>query len=77
MTAVWRLPTATRVAVAGGVGLVTFVVVRAASFHHVDVLIDSRFLRMKLNWVVEIGSISIILAATYFRAIASTAKQWR
>jgi hypothetical protein len=62
-----RMPAATRTAVAGGVALVTFVVIRAASFHHVDRLIGQRLLGMKFNWVLEMGGISVILAATYFR----------
>jgi len=64
-----RLPAATRAAMAGGVSLVAFIAVRAASFHHVDRLIGRRLFGMKFNWVIEIGSISIILAATYFRAL--------
>jgi hypothetical protein len=64
-----RMPAATRAAVAGGVALVAFVAVRAASFHHFDLLIGRRLLGMKVNWVFEIGGISIILAATYFRAL--------
>jgi hypothetical protein len=67
-----KLPIATRVAVVGGVGVVTFVVVRAASFHHVDVLIGHRLFGLKVNWVLEIGSISMILIATYFRSFGAS-----
>ncbi len=45
-----------------GVAVVTiFVVSRAASFHHMDVFIGSRFLGVKINWVLELGGISLIL----------------
>jgi hypothetical protein len=38
--------------------LVTFVIVRAASFHHVDVLLGRG--RVRLNWVLELGGIALI-----------------
>lgn len=42
-----------------GIGaLVTFVVVRAASFHYVDVLLGRG--RVHLNWVLELGGIALI-----------------
>ena len=62
------MPAVTRVAVAGGVGLVAFVVFRAASFHHVDVHIGRRLFEIKLEWLLEIGGILLILTATYFQA---------
>jgi hypothetical protein len=68
----WRMPAATRAAVVGGVALVAFVAIRAASFRHFDRLIGRSLFGMKFNWVLEIGSISIILAATYFRALGPT-----
>lgn len=64
------MPSATRTAVAGGAALVTFVVVRAASFHHVDRFIGRRVLGVKFNWALEIGGISVILAGTYLRGRA-------
>ena len=70
-----NLPTATRAAIAGGVSLVAFIAVRAASFHHVDRLIGQRLFGMKFNWVLEIGSISMIIAATYFRALGPARQQ--
>jgi len=39
--------------------LVTFVIVRAASFHHVDVLLGRG--RVRLNWVLELGGIALIV----------------
>jgi len=72
-----RMPAATRAAMGGGVLLVAFVAIRAASFHHVDRLIGRRLFGMKFNWMLEIGSISIIIAATYFRALARTRRTVR
>jgi hypothetical protein len=43
-----------------------FVVVRAASFHHVDVFLVARIGRMKWNWVLELGGI-VAVAASAFR----------
>ena len=40
--------------------LVTFVVIRAASFHHVDVLLMSRILGVRMNWILELGGIALV-----------------
>ena len=45
----------------------TFIVVRASSFHHVDVLLGSRVLGAKLNWVFELTGIALIAAAAWTR----------
>ncbi len=51
-----------------GTGFVlTFVVVRAASFHYIDVLIGSRVLGLRWNWILEIGGILIVLVAARWR----------
>jgi hypothetical protein len=48
-----------------GMGFVcTFVAVRAASFHHVDILIDTRVMGLRLNWLLELpGPLLILVAA--------------
>jgi hypothetical protein len=43
--------------------LVTFVIVRAASFHHVDVLLGRG--RIRLNWVLELGGIALIAISAF------------
>ena len=58
-----------KVAALGSALVVTFVVVRAASFHHVDELIDVRWLGLRVNWILELGGIAVVLAGT--------ALQWR
>jgi hypothetical protein len=48
-----------------GLGFVcAFVVIRAASFHHVDVLLGSTAAGIKLNWLLELpGPILVALVA--------------
>jgi hypothetical protein len=44
--------------------LMTFIVVRAISFHHFDVFIKSEhFGGVRMNWVLELGGISMICPA--------------
>lgn len=40
-----------------------FVVARAASFHHMDALINHRIAGVRMNWVLEIGGILIVALA--------------
>ena len=57
--------------VAGFVLLMSFVVIRAASFHYIDRLIDLRPLGIRVNWVLELGGISIIAAAARLQSAIS------
>jgi hypothetical protein len=50
----------TLLALVGAVFLTCFVVIRAASFHHVDQMIGLRIGGLKLNWVLELGGIICI-----------------
>ena len=45
---------------AGAVFLVVFVVVRAASFHHVDILLRSEALGLRVNALLELSGIACI-----------------
>ena len=58
---------ATRLAALGAVLLVSFVVIRAASFHHFDRFIGARFLGLKWNWILEIDGIALMLIASVLR----------
>jgi cation transport ATPase len=49
-----------RLPVVGFVLLLAFVVIRAASFHHVDQLINFRLGGLKMNWLLEIGAIALV-----------------
>jgi DNA-directed RNA polymerase subunit RPC12/RpoP len=50
----------------GIVLLCTFIVMRAASFHHFDILINYDILGIKINVVLELGAIALIILGTYF-----------
>lgn len=62
-----RSARATKIAAIGVCTLLTFVVVRAASFHHFDHLLGVRLLGLKLNWVLELGGISVVMWGAYAR----------
>jgi hypothetical protein len=59
----------TSAALVGSVFLTCFVVIRAASFHHVDQMIGLSIGGFKLNWVIELGGIICIGQAAW--------KNWR
>jgi len=64
-----RAPIPTWLALMGTTLVLGFVLIRAASFHHVDLFIGSRILGLRWNWVIEIGGISLVLLASQWRQI--------
>lgn len=46
--------------------LVTFVAVRAVGFHHFDTLLGMRVLGARMNWILELGGITLILLNAMF-----------
>jgi len=56
----WRFWRNHRLLLAGIAFLGTFVVVRAISFHHVDVLLRTRVAGVKMNWFLELTGIALI-----------------
>jgi hypothetical protein len=60
-------PAATWLAVLGTAVVLTFVAVRAASFHHVDRFIGTTVLGLRWNWILEIGGILLVLIAGWRR----------
>lgn len=46
--------------------LYTFILVRAASFHHFDIFINRPVLGLKINVIFEIGAILLIILGTFF-----------
>jgi hypothetical protein len=50
-------------AIAGILFIVGFVLIRAASFHHVDVFLAARLGGMKWNWILELGGITVVAVA--------------
>jgi hypothetical protein len=47
-------------ALGGLVFLGSFVVIRAASFHHVDLLINATVFSLRWNWIVELSGIALV-----------------
>jgi hypothetical protein len=45
----------------GIVFLIVFILIRASSFHHMDSLIRTHFLGLKLNWLLELSGIYCII----------------
>jgi hypothetical protein len=58
-----------RAAVIGLGALITFVIIRATSLHHIDALLGRG--RIRLNWVLELGGIGLI-ALSALRQSSST-----
>jgi hypothetical protein len=58
---------ATFLALTSSIFCVGYVLVRAASFHHVDGIIYTQVFGLRLNWIMEIGGIGIVLLATFAR----------
>src|SRR3954467_13516326 len=58
-----RAPAAYRIAVAGGVFLLSFIVIRAASFHHVDQFLGIQVGFFRMNHLLEIGGIACVAFA--------------
>ena len=50
----------------GIVLLCLFILMRAASFHHFDILINHDILGIKINVILELGAIFLIILGTYF-----------
>lgn len=66
--ALWRLrraPPGLRIALVGAGLLVIFVLMRASSFHHMDIFINTRLAGLRMNWIVEIGALGVIIAGAW------------
>jgi hypothetical protein len=50
-------------AIGGVLFILGFVLIRAASFHNVDVFLSARLGGMKWNWILELGGIAVVAAA--------------
>jgi hypothetical protein len=64
-------PVSTWIALAGSVFVAAYVIMRAASFHHVDAWIGSTFLGLRWNWILEMGGIAIVLLGAVLRLRAA------
>jgi hypothetical protein len=68
---VWarRAPPATWLALGGVILVIGFVLIRAASFHHIDRFIRSAVFGMRWNWILEMGGIGVVIMASHWRRL--------
>jgi hypothetical protein len=71
----YHMPLSTRLALCGIVVLTAFVLIRAASFHHVDILLSTRAIGLKVNWILENGGILLVMLAGSLRLARASASQ--
>ena len=57
---------------AGGFFMLTFIVVRAISFHHFDSFLKNEVLGMKMNWALELSGIFLISLAAVRELMGKT-----
>jgi hypothetical protein len=60
-------PAPTWLALIGTMFVLGFVLMRATSFHHMDRFLGERMLGFRLNWILEIGGISLVLVGSEWR----------
>lgn len=61
----WRLYL---IPLTGFLVLVSFIVIRAASFHHFDVFLKRRFFGAKMNWILELGGTGILFYSSLVKS---------
>ena len=59
----------TRIALIATTMVLSFVLIRAASFHHVDRFIGQKLLGLRWNWILELSGISLVLLASQWRQV--------
>ena len=62
-----RAPIPTWVALIGTMSVLGFVLIRAASFHHIDRFIGTSIVGLRWNWIIEISGISLVLFGSVWR----------
>lgn len=66
-----------RLAIGGMVVLVAFVVARASSFHYMDIFIRTTVAGIEMNWLFELGGITLVSVAAGRRLRKAGAPLWR
>ncbi len=66
-------PAPTWLALIGTIFVLGFVLMRAASFHHMDRFLGERILGFRWNWILEIGGISLVLLGSEWRRMRRNA----
>jgi len=62
-----KAPFQTWMAVAGSTFVLGYVLIRAASFHHMDSFLRTRLLGLKWYWILEMAGIVIVLISSEWR----------
>jgi hypothetical protein len=65
----------TRLAILGTALVLGFVLIRAASFHHIDQFIGQTVLGFRWNWILEMGGICVVLLASEWGRRTSRTRQ--
>jgi hypothetical protein len=66
---VGRAPMSTWLALIGTTLVIGYVLIRAASFHHIDRFIGRTIFGFRWNWILEMGGIALVLFASQWRQI--------
>jgi hypothetical protein len=68
---VWarKTPAPTWLGLTGATMTLGFVLIRAASFHHIDRILRERILSLRWDWLLEMGGISVVLLASFWRPL--------
>lgn len=61
-------------ALAGTLFVVVFVIIRAASIHHVDRFLDLDIVGANMNWILELGGIACVALSAFQHAAAPIEK---
>ena len=51
---------AVKITLTGCIILFSFILIRASSFHHMDIFINLKLIGIKINWLLELGGLAII-----------------
>src|SRR5262245_54647951 len=62
-------PIPTKLALIGTTMVLGYVLIRAASFHHVDRFIGRKILGLRGNWILEMSGIVLVLIASRWRQV--------
>lgn len=60
--------------VSGLILLAGFILIRAVSFHHVDQILKSTIVTIRMNWLLELGGIAILMVSGLMHSVRNAAK---
>ncbi len=62
-----KAPAPTWLALTGSIMTIGYVLIRTVSLHDIDRFIGEKILGFRWNWILEMGGISVVLVASYWR----------